>query len=54
MNRIRDYILALLSGIGAGFWLKRVRVRDREITILTFHRISDEKDDLWMTAVSLS
>lgn len=44
---MRKLLFEILNSLGIAAFLKSLRVRNREITILMLHRISDEKDLLW-------
>ena len=44
---MRDMLFSIIHDLGASRILRRFRVRNREISVLMFHRISDEYDPLW-------
>lgn len=44
---MRAGVFHLLDTLGLSVILKRLRVKGNEVAILTFHRVSDEADDLW-------
>ena len=44
---MRKYLFSVLTSIGIPAILKMMRIRNKEITILMFHRVSDEIDPLW-------
>ena len=44
---MRTQALAVVESVGVARILRRLLVSRREVTILTFHRVSDERDDLW-------
>lgn len=44
---MRDFIFSLLHGLGIPGYLRRQRVKNGELSILMFHRVSDEYDPLW-------
>ena len=44
---MRDLIFSLMHDLALPTFLRILRVRNREITVLMFHRISDESDPLW-------
>ena len=45
--KIRDVIFSILKSIGISVPLKLLRVNNKELVVLMFHRISDELDPLW-------
>jgi len=44
---MRDIIFSILHNLGTPGFLRRSRIKNREISVLMFHRISDEYDPLW-------
>jgi len=44
---MRNLIFSLLHNLGMAHILRKFRVKNREISVLMFHRISDEIDLLW-------
>lgn len=44
---MRDVLFSILHDIGVPLILRRLRIENREIAVLMFHRISDESDLLW-------
>ena len=44
---MRDLFFSLMHGLGVANILRKYRIKNREISILLFHRISDESDPLW-------
>jgi len=44
---MRDLVFLILHSLGVPGILRRSRVKNEEISVLTFHRISDDRDPLW-------
>ena len=44
---MRDLLFSVLHDAGVSRILRSLRIRNREISVLMFHRISDERDILW-------
>jgi len=44
---MRDLVFSILHSLGIPGILRRSRIKNKEISILTFHRISDDRDPLW-------
>jgi len=44
---MRKYFFSILNSIGIPAILKILRIKNKEVTVLMFHRISDETDLLW-------
>ncbi|MBC7489143.1 MAG: polysaccharide deacetylase family protein [Glaciimonas sp.] len=44
---LKSYVFGFLNAVGAASLLSKYRVNDREVALLTFHRVSDEPDPLW-------
>lgn len=44
---MRDILLSIIHDIGAPVILRRSRIKNKEISVLMFHRICDECDPLW-------
>ena len=44
---LRDTLFSILHAAGAASLLRSLRVRNRELSVLMFHRVSDRPDPLW-------
>jgi len=44
---MRNILFSLIHDIGAPLILRKLRIRNREISVFMFHRVSDECDLLW-------
>ena len=47
MRAMRDILFSLIHDIGTPVILRRTRIKNKDISILMFHRVSDEYDPLW-------
>ena len=45
--RLRDGLLKVIGGLGGRRVLRYLRIANREVVVLTFHRITDEQNTLW-------
>ena len=44
---MRNLIFSLIHNLGIPKILRKCRIKNKEITVLMFHRITDEYDPLW-------